>query len=174
LDCNVLEYEQKVITKFLTNESVDAHEIHARLNGQFPEQTYALGTIQLWVLELQRGPEDLHDEHQSGRPAFDYISTKIISILEKGLFESACSIIQILNVNHATILLRLHEKLGFKSYCLRWVLHLWTGELSAKRKELTGLMIPYLEAAGKDMRRRVMSPGFSLSLVLVEFSSGQR
>jgi hypothetical protein len=30
-----------MIIKFLINESVDAHEIHARVSGQFGEQTDA-------------------------------------------------------------------------------------------------------------------------------------
>jgi hypothetical protein len=44
---------------------------------------------------------------------------------------------------------RLHEKLGFKSSCLRWVPHLLTGELRAKRKEVTVPMIPYCEVPEK-------------------------
>jgi hypothetical protein len=73
-----------------------------------------------------------------------------VFILEKVPFESARSIAQVMNVAYATVLHRLHEKLGFKSYCPRWVLHLLTGELRAKRKELTGHMIPDREAARKD------------------------
>jgi hypothetical protein len=44
----------------------------------------------------------------------------------------------------------LHEKLVSKSYCLRWVPHPLTDELRAKRKEFSGPVIPYLEAARKD------------------------
>jgi hypothetical protein len=47
-----MEYEQRVIIKFLTNESVHAHEIHRRLMAQFSERTYALRTIQLRVREI--------------------------------------------------------------------------------------------------------------------------
>jgi hypothetical protein len=81
-----MEDEQRVITKLRTNKSVDAHEIHTRVSAQVREQTYALIIIQFWVRETQGDREDLHDEHRSGRPAFDYIDTKIISILGKALF----------------------------------------------------------------------------------------
>jgi hypothetical protein len=155
LDSGVMEYEQRLIIRFLTNEDVDAHEIHTILNAQFGEQTYGLGGIQFWVREMQSDREDLHDEHRSGRPALDYIDTKIISILEKVPFESARSIAQVQNVDHATVSHRLHEKLGFKSYCLRWVPHLLTSKFGAKRRELTGL-IPYLEAAKKDSWRHLV------------------
>jgi hypothetical protein len=99
----------------------------------------------------------LHDEHRSGRPAFDYIDAKIIPILEKTAFESARSIAQVLNLDHATMLRHLHEKPGFKSCCLQWVPHLLTGELSVKPTELTGRMIPYREAARKDGWRRLVT-----------------
>jgi hypothetical protein len=71
--------------------------------------------------KIQRGREDLHDEHGSGKPAFDYMDTKVISILEKARFESERSIAHVLNVDHVTVLHRFARKLGFKSYCLRWV-----------------------------------------------------
>jgi hypothetical protein len=101
-----MEYEQRGIIKFLTNEFVNAHKIRTRLSAQFGEQTSALRTIQFSVREIQRGQEDLHDEHRSGKPALDYIDAKTISILEKAPFESAGSIAQVLNMDHVTVLHR--------------------------------------------------------------------
>jgi hypothetical protein len=118
LDYSVTEYEQRVTTKFLTNEFADVNEIHKKLSAQFGEHTWALHTIEFWVREIQGGREDLRDEHQSGRPVFDYIGTKILSILEKESFESAHSIAHILKVDLATVLHHLHEKLESKSYDL--------------------------------------------------------
>jgi hypothetical protein len=103
------------------------------------------------VREIQHGREDLHDKHRSGRPAPDYIDTKIISIIEEAPFESVRSIAQVLNVDHATELHRLYEKLGFNFYCLRWVPHLLTGKLRAKYEEIDvtdpigGLLFPHIE-----------------------------
>jgi hypothetical protein len=147
LECHGIR--AKVIVKFLTNESVGAHEIHARSTAQFGEQTYGFARSNSGCVRYNAA-EKLHDEHRSGRPAPDCINTKIVSILEKAPFEFAPSIAQALNVDHAAMLHCLHEKLGFKSYCLRWGSHLLTGELRAKRKELTGLTIPSLEAARRD------------------------
>jgi hypothetical protein len=64
---------------------------------------------------------------------------------------------QVLNIDRVTVLRHLREKLGFKSYYLPWVLHLLTGELGPKRKEVTGQVIPYLEAARKDDWRRLVT-----------------
>jgi predicted alpha/beta-fold hydrolase len=106
-----MKYGQRVIIKILTNEPVDAHEIRTKLSAQFGGQTYALHMIQFLVREIQRSREDFLDEHRSGRPAPDYIDTKIISLLEDAPFEAARSISQVLNVDHATVLHRLYEKL---------------------------------------------------------------
>jgi hypothetical protein len=81
----------------------------------------------------------------------------IISILEKAPFESARSTAQVLNVDQVTVLRHLHENLGFKYYCLRWAPRLLAGELTAKRKGLTGLMIPHLEEARKNGWRHLVA-----------------
>jgi hypothetical protein len=59
-------------------------------------------------------------------------------------------------VDHATVLHYLREKLGFKSSCLRWAPRLLTGELKAKCKELTQLIILYRKAARKDGWRHLV------------------
>jgi hypothetical protein len=54
LDCPVkdvtlailIEYEQRVIVKFLFNEGADAGQIAERLRAQFHEDTCALRTVQ--------------------------------------------------------------------------------------------------------------------------------
>jgi hypothetical protein len=104
-------HEQRVTIKFLTNERIDAHEISARLNAQFDMHIYPLCTIQFWMCEVQCGREDVRDEHRFGRPDFDYIDAKIIFMLEKAPFESACSIADTLNVHRGTMSNHLQEKL---------------------------------------------------------------
>jgi hypothetical protein len=71
-------------------------------------------------------------------------------MLEKIPFESARSIAHAFGVDHTTVLHHLQEKLGLKSYHLRWVPHLLTDELKAKQKEFARLMIPYIFAAKRD------------------------
>jgi hypothetical protein len=52
LESSAMEYEQRVIIKFLTNESGDTHEIRGRLNAQFDEQSCTLRMIQFWTREM--------------------------------------------------------------------------------------------------------------------------
>jgi hypothetical protein len=46
LDSSVMEYEERMIIKLLTNESVDAYKIHTRLSAQFGAPIYTLHMIQ--------------------------------------------------------------------------------------------------------------------------------
>jgi hypothetical protein len=76
LDCTLkdvtlavlMEYEQRVIIKFLFNEGVDARQMAQKLRAQFYKDAYGLRTVQFCITEL-RGREDLHDGVRTGRPS---------------------------------------------------------------------------------------------------------
>jgi hypothetical protein len=61
-----IEYDQRVIIKFLWNEGADAHQIADRLQAQFIEHSYQLKTVRFWIIEIWGGRQDLHDEMCSG------------------------------------------------------------------------------------------------------------
>jgi hypothetical protein len=50
-----MEYDQRVIIKFLVNERCDANQIVERLEAQFHEDVYSLWSVQLWIGEIKRG-----------------------------------------------------------------------------------------------------------------------
>jgi hypothetical protein len=58
-------------------EAADARQIAEGLRAQFYEEAYALRTVHIWITELRRGREDLHDEPRTGRPSADNLPTKI-------------------------------------------------------------------------------------------------
>jgi hypothetical protein len=47
-----MEYDQRVIIKFLWNERADTSQIAARLPEQFVEHAYQLRTVQFWITEI--------------------------------------------------------------------------------------------------------------------------
>jgi hypothetical protein len=145
-----MEYDQRVIIRFLWNEGISADKITTRLQAQFGEASYKIRTVRFWIAEVQRGRADLYDEIRSGRPPLDDIDAKILGILDKSPFESARSIADSLGVTHVTVLNHLHLSIGFKSYHLRWVPHLLTEDLRQKRKEGARAMLRLLLAAQRD------------------------
>jgi hypothetical protein len=56
-----MEYDQRLILKFLFNEGCDANQIVERLEAQFHEDAYSSRSVQFWIGEIKRGREDLHD-----------------------------------------------------------------------------------------------------------------
>jgi transposase len=75
-----MDYEQRVIIKFLSNDGLEAHQIAEKLKAQFSEGAYSLSAVQFWMAEVQRGREDLHDEPRPGRPSSDCLSARIQEI----------------------------------------------------------------------------------------------
>jgi hypothetical protein len=99
-----MEYDQRVIIKFLWNDRANARKIVARLQTQFAEHVYQLRTVQFWITEIRRGRQDLHDEIRGGRSPLDDLDGKILAILDKSPFESAYSIAERLRAALLTVL----------------------------------------------------------------------
>jgi hypothetical protein len=146
----MMEYDQRVIIRFLSNEGICTHKITTRFQVQFGEHSYKLRTGQFWVAEVRFGRQDLHDEIRTGSPPLDDIDAKILTILNKSPFESAHSIAKRLAVTHGTALNHLHISIGFKSSDLRWVPHLLIEDLRHKQKEVARAILPLLLAAQRD------------------------
>jgi hypothetical protein len=116
-----MEYDQRVIIRFLWKEGIDAHEITHIFQAEFGEHAYALRTVRFWIGEVWLGRKDLHDEMRTGRSLLDDLDTKIMAILDKSPFESARSIVETISVAHSTILLHLHDSIGFRPFHLQRV-----------------------------------------------------
>jgi hypothetical protein len=113
-----MEYDQRMMIRFLLNERIDVDEIAHRLHAQFGEHIYALPTVRFWIAEVRLGRQDFHDEIYIGRPPLDDFDAQILAILDKSPFESARSIAETLGVAHSTILLHLHDSIHFASFHL--------------------------------------------------------
>jgi hypothetical protein len=103
-----MEYDQRVIIRFLWTEGIGASEIITRLQVQFGEHAYKLRTVQFWITEVRFGRQELHDEIRTGKHPLDDLDAKILVILDKSPFESTRSIAERLCVDHAIVLEHLH------------------------------------------------------------------
>jgi hypothetical protein len=145
-----MEYDQRLIIKFLGNERADARDIATRLQAQFTEHADQLQTAQFWITEIWLDRQDLHDEICTGRHPLDDLDAKILAILDKFPFKSAHSIAERLPVAYSTVLWYLLDSIGFKSFHLHWVPHILTNDLHKKRKEHARAMLPFLHVVERD------------------------
>jgi hypothetical protein len=49
-----MEYEQRVIIKFLFNDGLDPRQLVEKLEAQFHEDGYSLRAVQCWIGEVRR------------------------------------------------------------------------------------------------------------------------
>jgi DNA-binding transcriptional ArsR family regulator len=144
-----MDYEQRVIVRFLCKEGVLPAEIHTRVEAQFGEDAYSLRSVQRWCQLVRQGREDLHDGDLLGRPTLDFIDSKIISLLDREPFHSAYSLAEAIGISHSTVLRHLQNSLAMRNFHLRWIRHRLTEDLRQKRISVCKEMLPIIEAQNK-------------------------
>jgi transposase len=77
-----MEFEQRIIIRFLYREQAKPRDISARLSAQFGA-AYSLRSVQRWCRYIRQGRELLDDEPRSGRPPIDFLDIQILLSLEK-------------------------------------------------------------------------------------------
>jgi hypothetical protein len=77
-----MEYEQRVIIKFLFNDGLDPRQIVKKLESQFQKDGCLLPAVQFWIGEVRRGREDLLNELWPGSPSEEHITSKIQELLD--------------------------------------------------------------------------------------------
>jgi hypothetical protein len=75
-----MEYDQRVMSKFLLNKRDDAHNSANRLQAKFDEHAYQFRTIYVWITEARLGRQDLHDEICTRRSPLADLDAKILAI----------------------------------------------------------------------------------------------
>jgi hypothetical protein len=145
-----MEYEQRVIIKFLFNDGLDPRQIVEKLEAQFHKNGYSLRAVQFWSGEVRRGREDLRDVPRGGRASEEHITAKIQELLNQNPFDSGHPRPETLHISHSTVLKHLHDEVHFQSFYLRWVPHRLMPELREQRCRLAREMILGLTAAARD------------------------
>jgi hypothetical protein len=116
---SAIDYDQRVIIKFLWNEGVNTRQIAAILQVRLAEHAYQLWTVRFWITEICRGREHLHDEIRGGRHPLDDLDGKKLAISDKSPFESVHSIAERPFIAYSTVLQYLYKFFGSnRSICI--------------------------------------------------------
>jgi hypothetical protein len=145
-----MEYDQKVIIKFILNERVDPGDIADRLQAKFGGHASQLRTVQFWITQGWLSHQDLHGDIRTGRPPLNDLDAKILAVFDKSFSESARSIAETLRVANSRVLLHLHNSICFRSFHLHRIPHLLMYNLRKKRNEYIKAILPFLYAAKRD------------------------
>jgi hypothetical protein len=128
-----MEPGQQIVIRFLHKEHAQPRDIHTRLSAQFDDATDSLRSLQNWCQYIRQGRELLDNEPRSERQPIDFLDIQILSSLEKKPFHSACSLVELFDVPHTTIVNHLRDWLGMKLFHLRWIPNQLTEQLRASR-----------------------------------------
>jgi hypothetical protein len=78
-----MDFDQRLIIRFLFKEGVNANQIHMRLLAQFGDKAYNLPSVRRWCQYVRQERELIHDELQPGRRPVGFLDIQILSNLEK-------------------------------------------------------------------------------------------
>jgi hypothetical protein len=81
-----MEYDQRVIIRFLYKERFSPGDIHTCLEAQLGDAIYSERSIWGWCQYVLQGREGLRNEVRSGRPPIDFLDIRILALLDEQLF----------------------------------------------------------------------------------------
>jgi hypothetical protein len=132
-----MDLEQRHVIWFRHFKGLKLDAIAAELVETYGPEAHAKPSIKYWIHQIKLGRIDLTNQHSGGRPTLDDIDAEILAALRKFPFSSVPTIGDSLGIPASTVYSHLVERIGFKNYILRWVPHMWTGELREKRVQLS-------------------------------------
>jgi DNA-binding NarL/FixJ family response regulator len=123
-----VKQKQGTVIEFLLLEGCAGDEIATRLQNVDGEDTYCRASVLRWILEIQRGNEELGNEGRPGRPCRHEVDATIRSILQGKPSASLRTIAETLAISPETV--RTHmTRIGYPLKALCWIAHTLTSEL---------------------------------------------
>jgi hypothetical protein len=142
-----------VIIRFPANRHWGANKIAAARKEDVGQDSDVLRTAQGWLVEIQRGRQELHDLHRSGRPLLDHIDAQILVGLQKWPFESCRSLALRLGCDPKMVDNHLVDSIWFGSFPFALGAHARTIDFARRRIEGPRAMLSVSEAAAENERR---------------------
>jgi len=117
--------EQRSIIRFLWSEGVKPSEIYRRMKVQYGDSCLSQGRVYEWVERFQNGRQNVTDENRSGRPV-DVATETVKQQIEQRIRDyrqvTIDEIAVELNMSHSSGYNIVHDDLGYRKVCSRWVL----------------------------------------------------
>ena len=128
-----------------------ATEIRGELLQVFPESTPSLETVSRWIRAFAAGKTQLEDDHRSGRPRTSVTEATTVrarAIIDKDPTFTLRFLSLELGVSYGSAHDIVHEQLGLRKKCARWIPHLLTEEQKSERVRICRLWLAEFEPNG--------------------------
>jgi len=116
--------EQRGVIHFLWSEGVPGAEIHRRLSAQYGDSALPRQSVYEWIQKFQHGWTSLKGEERAGLPSTSITDSNVEDVRVMILENRRVTIDEVANhfeISHSSAYDIIHNRLGFRKVCARWV-----------------------------------------------------
>ena len=136
--------EQRVYCKIPAQFGFPPTEIHADLQKVYGNGALKYATVCKWVHRFNDGWESIKNDPRVGRPV-SVLTEKKVATVKMLIEEDTRYTVQVTEelsgIHSSSVLKILHQRLGLRKICARWVPHLLTDEQKQSRVRLASQVI---------------------------------
>lgn len=155
---NKLEY--RAVIKFFVLDGLSPKEIHPKLIKVYGDSAPSMSTVKKWAAEFKRGRTSLEDDPREGRPktaTTPEIIEKIHVIVMDDRRVKVREIAKIVGISEERVRNILHQELGMRKLCARWVPHLLNADQKLMRKQFSQQSLDRFNSNRTDFVRRLVT-----------------
>lgn len=129
--------EYRAVIKFFVLDGLTPKEIHPKLTKVYGDSAPSISTVKKWAAEFKRGRTSLEDDPREGRPktaTTPEIVEKIHNIVLDDRRVKVSEIALAMRISEKRVQNILHQELGMRKLCTRWMPHLLNADQKQIRK----------------------------------------
>jgi transposase len=132
--------EYCAVIKFFVKEGLTPNEIHSKFIKVYGNSSTSFSKIKKWAAKFKRGCPSLEDDPHEGRPKSATPPEIIEQVHDMVLDDRRMKVREIaenIGISKEHVEYILHEELGLKKLCARWVLRLLTADQKRTRMKIS-------------------------------------
>ena len=155
--------KQRAVIEFLTAEGVVPIDIHRRMKLVYGEACVDVSTVRRWAKELAEtspAETDLHDKARCGRPnsASDVQhQERVDEMIQANRRIKVREVSEMLGISVGSAQFVIHDVLGYRKLCARWVPHMLSPELKLNRSRVSEELLARYTDEGEAFIRRIVT-----------------
>jgi histone-lysine N-methyltransferase SETMAR len=127
-------------------------DIHGELQEACGDSAPSYTTVQTWASRFKEGRSSVEDDPRSGRPSSSVTgntSATVRELINKDPFLTLDEVAEAVGISHGSAYRLLHDELGMRKLCSRWIPHLLTEAQKEERVETAKGLLNRFRAWGR-------------------------